>query len=92
MGKRASRRRLVERGRAVPLAGGGADPFGCGCPHLGRMLFDVLCPRCGNRNREEAVMPTSAEAGEIREVSLACSACGADAAGTARIVEVLPAH
>lgn len=84
MGKRTRRDRLFREAGAVPLVA----RCGCGCSALGRIAYEVTCRQCGRRSGGELVMPTNGAVGDQREVYASC-ACGAEAAGTGRVVELL---
>ena len=78
---------MVEQARPVPLA---ADAnSGCGCAGLVRLAYRASCPGCGAVWDAEAVLPSNGAVGDARPVFCSCE-CGGEAAGTGRIVELLP--
>jgi hypothetical protein len=86
MGKRRRRQRVAERVRAIPLAGDRA--LGCGCERLVRLAYHARCEDCDAVWEAEVVIPSNGAVGDRRPVFCSC-ACGADATGAGRIVELL---
>lgn len=86
MGTRRRRQRLGERARALPL--GELRGRGCLCCGLVRLAYSATCPVCASVWQDEVVIPSNGVVGDAREVLCSC-ACGGDAVGVGRIVELL---
>jgi hypothetical protein len=86
MGNQRRRQRLAERARAIPLAGERGQ--GCRCERLVRLAYRASCQACAAVWEAEVLIPSNGVVGDERPVFCSC-ACGGEAAGTGRIVELL---
>ena len=52
--------------------------FDCGCTHLGLLLFEGQCEKCGFTYTNEGWMPTTGLIGDRREMGASCPTPGCD--------------
>lgn len=62
----------------------------CGCDAVGVFMAEGSCTTCGRGLAYAFEMPTTAQAGDVREVGVGC-ACGAEVVMDARCAEVVRA-
>jgi hypothetical protein len=62
--------------------------FACSCTHLGLLLFEGDCPKCGVAYSLEGWMPTSGMIGDRREMGAPCPGrgCGGELEGVAVVM------